>query len=534
MAIAQRRRRSSNNLRVAASKVASLRAPLEDLARELRALTVARTRTSSSISALCDVALARAGAPEALQSAECNSPLLGDRDVSGGPQLFGADDELYRSTTIGGTRCSEEPPAAAATAESRSSVALVESLRSSFSQWQRVADQVELGSVMADEPVERAECWADEVLKRIRNAIERSLRDPREVFYRCCASGSPVMVQADLGRVLQAFEPDLPDMLHKRLWHSLGKEPDDELSYDEFLRFFGPRAPPPPPPPEVDEESNVGLESVAAPNGSTNSHRVSVARNSGDERRARVLLFRFGRALRNCSDVIPSSRYTECLSVRHLLQLCVDHRVPLSRAEVVSLFWLYACNGVVHAEIIGAALDAVSMPPPPEIPWARQAVASAGVAARSGGGQPLAGALATLGEDVDAVTLRQLLAQHSPLDDQRWETLLLAIDKQPDGKVLIEPLVQWAAGIGVSDEEVFVDDSFHQDIEGRSSDSDDSSSPRCALHFSGISMGTPESVGASLHDTPLVGGSSTEFHMPLHSVVEDEEDDRDSSSLLVF
>merc|ERR1712187_528847 len=52
--------------------------------------------------------------------------------------------------------------------------------------------------------------------------------------------------------------------------------------------------------------------------------------------------------------------------------------------------------------------------------------------------------------------LRELLSAHSPLDEERWETLLLTLDKQPGGKVLLEPMVQWAAGIGVSNDDVLV------------------------------------------------------------------------------
>lgn len=157
------------------------------------------------------------------------------------------------------------------------------------------------------------------------------------------------------------------------------------------------------------------------------------------------------------------------LDLQELLVVCKKHEVPLSRAEVVSLFMKLSSGSpqLLTSETILELADAVGKDEklPPEMALAREALAAAGREARSKvGGMPLSKALAKLGKPgsvsaVEASILRTVLAPFSLSadDEARWATLLLALDKDDDGAVLLEPLVQWSAGLGGGDgEEVMV------------------------------------------------------------------------------
>jgi len=185
-----------------------------------------------------------------------------------------------------------------------------------------------------------------------------------------------------------------------------------------------------------------------------------------DDRQSRTLLYRLGRAARDSlaarQDLLkqrgPNARGGTGISLQELLQLCSKHQIPLSRAEVVALFWRYQVDEGVYGDVFEEAIRNGELEPPPEMTWAQQTIAAAGVAARTEGQQLAIDLVQLGGADATAETggLRELLARHTPLDEERWNALLLALDKGHDGKVLLAPVVQWAAGIGMFDSEVIV------------------------------------------------------------------------------
>lgn len=288
-----------------------------------------------------------------------------------------------------------------------------------------------------------------------------------------------MMSKADLSRVLQAFKPDLPETLHARLWLSLGKEQSDTLTYDEFRDAFGPRAAPPPPvlplsrgrSSEAFDEGANTMDSFLSPSGNSVSSTTSVSsapedRSPADQRRARVLYHRFGRAvvreenlkadllrMRSPRRSLGGTPTAPGLNTQDVLQAFYRHGGALSKGEVESFMWLWSHDGSLRPEVVkGAEAEAETVPP--EVPWARQAIASAGVAARADGAVALATLLAGLGQVAEPQEIRKLVQPHSSLDEEGWETLFLTLDKKYDGKVIMEPLVQWAVGIGVGGDQV--------------------------------------------------------------------------------
>jgi len=179
-----------------------------------------------------------------------------------------------------------------------------------------------------------------------------------------------------------------------------------------------------------------------------------------EERRTRLLLYRLGRALREDSsgqlrkdlmrESSPSRRAAQSSPLageNEIMQVFARHQVHLARSEVASLLGLRSSSGALGPSMIADAMK-IAESIPPEVPWAQQAVASASLAARADSATPLATQLATLGQAADAQSLCAVMGKHMELDEDGMETLLLVLDKKSDGKILVEPLVQWAIGIG--------------------------------------------------------------------------------------
>lgn len=548
------------SLSACAADVAALQEPLLALAAELRCLVEARARTASSISAVCEVALGQASAPEALQRlrdslpappvqlvpeldevfiasspSPCQAVVARSRGASPveleysfqmdaspvsdakdmGSPLFdlsvSAIDQESTPLRIPGMSGGRSRSASSGVAllqvfsptladKRRSMSDFMESMKQSED-----SDEDEV-SVKRANSFREQDTWAAEVMSRIRLVLERSLRDPREVFYRYCLDGQDFMYRGDLSRMLKAFEPDLADALHLRLWSHLGKDGEyDALTYEEFRKLFGPCMSPPPhvtlPGSEASRSSSPSSMSDASPVrrssfSSWNDSDMNTAcfsdasrNNPLDERRARVLLYRLGRALKaDTSGQLQrdltrekkrKSMTNPGASVQEVLQIFMRHRVLLARSEAVALLWMHTGTGLLRpdvAQVVREALEAVESPPP-EVSWAQQAIASAGASRTGDSTLPLATALAGLGVAADAQDLQELIGKHSQLDEDSWETLLLVLDKRTDGKILVEPLVQWIFGIGlVASREVHVvsvQDMFEDSPRNSGSDSEE-------------------------------------------------------------
>merc|ERR1719282_166373 len=186
------------------------------------------------------------------------------------------------------------------------------------------------------------------------------------------------------------------------------------------------------------------------------------------ESEVQAVLYRLGRSmkresaalnqlLRSSSGGRGSTQYLRDdrgVDLHELLQVCQRYSLPISQAEVILVVCRYENDGFVAVEVFEEALRVASEAPPPEVAWAMQTFASIGVAARSEG-QSLAAQLMSLGEGANDSTadprhLQDVLATHTQMAEEQWDALLTALDKQSDGRVLLEPLVQWAAGMGVS------------------------------------------------------------------------------------
>lgn len=324
----------------------------------------------------------------------------------------------------------------------------------------------------------RPEVWQHEVLGRIWDSMQRSRRDPRELFFTFCSSDR-MWSRADLDRVLQEFEPNTSEVFRKKLWQGLGKSDGQKISYDEFQRACGQSSLIP----EMSDQSLSNIDcsdyslevpattsspkaaaidhflfATGSPKGSLFNRRSS--KNIG-ERRGPVLLYRLGRVMvfkPGLQKELLKATSHGGLSMPAFLTICGNHKVPLSRAEVVALHHMYKECNVLPAKVIDEALQAGQARPPPEVLSSMRLIASAGQAACSEGGTALANALARLGcghEFADAVDVQELLIQHALLEEQGlWDELLLSLDKTPEGRVLLEPLVQWSAGVGLHDADI--------------------------------------------------------------------------------
>lgn len=160
-----------------------------------------------------------------------------------------------------------------------------------------VPDRVQMGASVA------------EVLSRIRGALDRSAKGPCEVFRGLCRNHDE-MGEADLIRALQAFEPMIPEAACTSLWRSVGKGPNEKLSFMEFLDLCGPA-----------DASNV----MSCP-------------ASSDERRLIVLLQRLKRSLQKNGVCSADHVSRQSLDVGMFLNLSAKRKFGLSRPEAVWLF----------------------------------------------------------------------------------------------------------------------------------------------------------------------------------------------------
>jgi len=304
-------------------------------------------------------------------------------------------------------------------------------------------------------PSNANDALAFEVLARVQFGVQKRRRDPREL-YRCFQSRPPgdlhhdEFLEQDMRRLVTTIDPDLQPAQLERVWRAMGKEDGDVLKFDEFLVFFGPCAPP------------VPFSWHPLPCNMSDVEPERAQSGPGELRIQQLLFFRLGRAIIHLSsdekhDFNTKADEFPVMSREEFVALFGAFRLALAQEEAEALF-LLTCG---EAETIErqcferAACIATTEEMPTQLAWAAETLAMAGVAARSGGGTPLAVSLVGLGgadDAAEAVDLRCLLGQHLTLhEDNRWEVLLQALDKRFDGRVLLESLAQWAAGIGTGE-----------------------------------------------------------------------------------
>jgi len=183
-----------------------------------------------------------------------------------------------------------------------------------------------------------------------------------------------------------------------------------------------------------------------------------------------LLAYRFGSSLKRDEEslaaLIVMCEELEGLTHKELAKECRRLQIPLSKQEVEDLFagWtdtrLPDLCAVMTPEVLTRVLAVSDGAVPDDKVWLRRAVAAAGVIARSSGSGPLSTRLARIGGSslcAHPVEVRNVFLELEPFDEEAtWRRALVALDKKEDGQILIEPLVQWAAGMGVT-ETVVVD-----------------------------------------------------------------------------
>lgn len=301
------------------------------------------------------------------------------------------------------------------------------------------------------------DAWAAEVLSRLQARVQNMQRDPRELFRRFRSDSShdlcdDVWHAEDMYRLVRTFEPDVEPSQLDRIWRALNKEEGDVFTLDEFRQLCGPRAPPVP---FAGLGADWGLELGVG-------HSRSL--NAEERRNRRLLGHRLGRAVGRLTADMRHQLHqltlqSHAMARQDFVGVCESFALALSQEEALRLFQLTSKGNAattVNSRVFERLFRAsVSGAPPEEIPWAEETLMAAGIAARSDGGDPLAVSLARLGgadDAAEAADVRKVLGRHLfLLEENRWETLLIALDKRFDGRLLLEPLAQWAAGIGVAE-----------------------------------------------------------------------------------
>lgn len=267
--------------------------------------------------------------------------------------------------------------------------------------------------------------WVGEIIDRISGALERSPRDPREIFDRFCSPGSQCLQKADLSRAVKTFAPELPESHRSKLWDALSKGDAEGMDFEEFAEVFTVRGP------------QLGLD-------------VEWKFVSLRYHQERVVQYRFGSALQNRSEAWQELQRIchdeeHGVKVHELLDICDRHHFPLSQQELLAFFMKCRQGEAVSLSTLEEALQCVADPSASqERTWAQQVLIAVGVQSRARGCS-IEGELSQLGDAVAAFPdLRQALASHLSLDEDHWEVLKCSLDKRQDGDILLEPIVQLA------------------------------------------------------------------------------------------
>lgn len=277
-------------------------------------------------------------------------------------------------------------------------------------------------------------------------------------------------------QLLSTTEPQLTGAQQRSLWHAMGKKLGDTLSHAEFLNGAASGSPASPRVPRSRassgtlspatsfttvclspaSQSSLSPRTAREPDSHYDSKRL---RATSCQRKKQVLFHRFGRAFERLTDqaregMIKNHGRREGINLMDFLQACKSLQMNLSRAEAVSLFWRHNKDGLLERDVIEEAMRVSNSEDLLEQSWAISSI-QLGARASPTGGLSLASALAALGDDrgaVDAGSLLHLLENHVNINSDQWEAILLALDKEADGKVQLQPLIQWAATIDVGEE----------------------------------------------------------------------------------
>jgi len=274
-------------------------------------------------------------------------------------------------------------------------------------------------------------------------------------------------------QLLSTTEPQLTGAQQRSLWHAMGKKLGDTLSHAEFLNGAASGSPRVPRSrtssgtlsPATSfatmclspaSQSSLSPRTARGPDSHYDSKRL---RATSCQRKNQVLFHRFGRAFGRLTDqaregMIKNHGKREGIALMDFLQACKSLQMNLSRAEAVSLFWRHNKDGLLERGVIEEAMRVSNSEDLPGQSWAISSI-QLGARASPTGGLSLASALAALGDDrgaVDAGSLLHLLENHVNINSDQWEAILLALDKEVDGKVQLQPLIQWAATIDVGEE----------------------------------------------------------------------------------
>jgi len=297
----------------------------------------------------------------------------------------------------------------------------------------RMTQRWSIDSFFAQDP------WHFEIMDRIRGAIERSDRGPQDVFAKFCPEGSDVLRKADILRVGRTFAQGLPDSKIAGLWETLGKAEDDTLTCEEFVAIFTHRG---------GQAPSLAAFQAADP------ELAEMSPRSAADRQERIYLFRFGCAVQSCEalrgEILNAGR-DDGLALAEFLDICGQQRVPLSRQEAVSVFTSFVGKegaSRIPMDVISNAMD--SEPdelPPPEIRWMRQVLAYAEDQSKTAD-TDLSDDLQSFAEETEGVLtvdfsdLQHVVSRVMRLEKEECEALMQTVDKQMDGRLLLEPLLK--------------------------------------------------------------------------------------------
>jgi len=267
--------------------------------------------------------------------------------------------------------------------------------------------------------------WVGEIIDRISGALERSSRDPQEIFFRFCSPGLSCLQKADLARAVKTFAPELPESHRSKLWEALSKDEDEHMDFEEFSQLFRVRPPQP-------------------------CLRMEWTPTSPRNHQDLIVRYRFGRALRSRS-AARQALFNICseeggIKVHKVLDICDQYKLPLSQQELVAFFMKHKTGEAVSRGVLEEAITLATGPTPlQEMQWVQEVLTSVGAQARARG-CGIGGELAQLGDAVAApfLDLRQVLASQLSLDEEHWEVLHWSLDKRKDGDIFLEPVMQLA------------------------------------------------------------------------------------------
>jgi len=379
-----------------------------------------------------------------------------------------------------------------------------------------------------------------QVRELIRDGFARSLEDPREVFHRHCEDTFAGMSEDEFISMLNSLAPGLSSSLATDTWEAFDKDPEGRVSYQAFSKACM----------HVRSQSLMPRGSIAQPHiresvADTDREEPAVVLTeppgpTEDEIKQRLLAYRFGRALKTDSDsteaFLDSCDELEGFTLKELMQECRRLQVPLSKREMEDLFQLWTGSrpsdqcALIRPEVLRSILAVSDGKAPEDYAWLRRAVAAAGIFARSIGGTPLGMRLARIGGTklfAEEAQVRNIFWDLEPLDeDVAWQRALLALDKREDGQIMLEPLVQWAAGIGVADAEVLETEA--ESMEAADKEPAEQGDLFDFLEMTGTERCSLHSLESELF-SPHCGGAS--FLPPVREDLEEGEEDSEGGEL---